>query len=320
MFPEGWRRAAVDGGRGRRRAEPGSLDPLDAGGAGGVRAARRGPARSRAAICRNARRPRAAGAEVAPPQHGLGRRRDRLRALPEALLLDVACGRSRGSAGPAARIGTEVHRWIERRSIGPGQLLELDDAPDLTAEELAAEPGKVDRLRQAFLASRFAGVVPAVRRARVPPADGGLRGRRAGSTPSSASPSTARGRSSTGRPGDAPPADDPLAGLQLDLYGLACVEVWGKRPEDLTLTYLYLAGGEEVSHPMGDPDEVRARVADVAAIDRRGRVRSDPGPWCHHCDFLSFCEAGRAWVAAGSVTARRGGQDSSRSICSENRR
>ncbi len=63
-------------------------------------------------------------------------------------------------SGPAARIGTEVHRWIERRSSGQGQLLELDDAPDLTADELATEPGKVDRLRQAFLASRFAGVVP----------------------------------------------------------------------------------------------------------------------------------------------------------------
>src|SRR6185437_12531564 len=63
-------------------------------------------------------------------------------------------------SGPAARIGTEIHRWIERRSSGQGQLLELDDAPDLTSEELADQPGKIDRLRQAFLASRFAGKVP----------------------------------------------------------------------------------------------------------------------------------------------------------------
>jgi hypothetical protein len=63
-------------------------------------------------------------------------------------------------SGPAARIGTEVHRWIERRSVGQGTLIEPDEVPDLTAEELAGEPGKVDRLRQAFLESRFAGVVP----------------------------------------------------------------------------------------------------------------------------------------------------------------
>ncbi len=63
-------------------------------------------------------------------------------------------------SGPAARIGTEVHRWIERRAIGQATLLEVDETPDLTSEELAGEPGKVERLRQAFLGSRFADVTP----------------------------------------------------------------------------------------------------------------------------------------------------------------
>ncbi len=35
-------------------------------------------------------------------------------------------------SGPAARIGTEVHRWIERRASGQAVLLEVDEAPDLT--------------------------------------------------------------------------------------------------------------------------------------------------------------------------------------------
>jgi DNA helicase-2/ATP-dependent DNA helicase PcrA len=98
--------------------------------------------------------------------------------------------------------------------------------------------------------------------------------------------------------GRRPAADDPLAGLQLDLYGLACVEVWDKRPEDLSLTYLYLAGGEEVSHPMGDPDEVRERVARSLRAIGESVFDPTPGTWCHHCDFLTFCEAGRGWVAA----------------------
>ncbi|MEP6477169.1 MAG: ATP-dependent helicase, partial [Actinomycetota bacterium] len=54
-------------------------------------------------------------------------------------------------SGPAARIGTEVHRWIERRAVGQGTLIEPEEGPDLTSEELAGEPGKVERLRQAYL-------------------------------------------------------------------------------------------------------------------------------------------------------------------------
>ena len=200
-------------------------------------------------------------------------------------------------SGPAARIGTEVHRWIERRSTGQGQLLELDDAPDLTAEELAGEPGRVDRLRRSFLSSRFAGAVPLfAERAFLLRLEGfAVSGRI----------DAVFGDSVEGpweivdwKTGWRPAADDPLAGLQLELYGLACVEVWGKRPEDLTLTYLYLADGDEVSHPMADPDEVRARVTASLRAIGEGMFDPIPGAWCHHCDFLSFCEAGRAWVAS----------------------
>ena len=199
-------------------------------------------------------------------------------------------------SGPAARIGTEIHRWIERRSSGQGQLLELDDSPDLTSEELADKPGKVDRLRQAFLASRFAGKVPLfAERAFLLRMEGfAVSGRIDAVFGESVEAPWEIVDWKTGR---RPSADDPLAGLQLELYGLASIEVWGKRAEDLTLTYLYLAGGEEVSHPMGDPEEVRARVADSLRSIGAGAFDPIPGQWCHHCDFLSFCEAGRAWMA-----------------------
>jgi hypothetical protein len=48
---------------------------------------------------------------------------------------------------------------------------------------------------------------------------------------------------------------------------------------------------------MGDPEEVRARVAESLRSIGAGAFDPIPGPWCHHCDFLSFCEAGRAWTA-----------------------
>ncbi|HCP61588.1 MAG TPA: ATP-dependent DNA helicase, partial [Actinobacteria bacterium] len=63
-------------------------------------------------------------------------------------------------SGPAARIGTQVHAWIERQAAGQATLLELEEMPDLTDEELAGEPGRVERLQRNFEASRFGSVSP----------------------------------------------------------------------------------------------------------------------------------------------------------------
>jgi DNA helicase II / ATP-dependent DNA helicase PcrA len=293
VFPEGWRHAAVaasDSGA----VQESLLDALDE--------------RQRLALDRltNDRRGLAlhlkereaaegAGREVIPPQSvSVGGVIDYSR-CPKRFYWTSVRPLPRFS-GPAARIGTEIHRWIERRSSGQGQLLELDDAPDLTSEELADRPGKVDRLRQAFLASRFAGKVPLfAERAFLLRMEGfAVSGRIDAVFGESVEAPWEIVDWKTGR---RPAADDPLAGLQLELYGLACIEVWGKRAEDLTLTYLYLAGGEEVSHPMGDPDEVRARVSESLRSIGAGAFDPIPGAWCHHCDFLSFCDAGRAWTA-----------------------
>ena len=133
----------------------------------------------------------------------------------------------------------------------------------------------MDRLRQAFLESRFAGVVPRyTERAFLLSLDGSVVGGRIDAIFGEDDGPWEVVDWKTGR---RPQADDPLASLQLDIYGLACVEIWGRRPEDLTLTYLYLASGEEVSHPMGDPAEVRARVGGVARRDRARRVRAHAG-------------------------------------------
>ena len=182
-------------------------------------------------------------------------------------------------SGPAARIGTEIHAWIERRARGQGQLLELEDRPDLTDEELAGDPGRVERLREAFLASRFAGVSP-------------LYAERAFLLRLGEFTVGGRIDAIFGEPdgpweivdwktGRKPTADDPTLGLQLDVYGLAAVEIWGKAPSDLTLTYLYLASGDEVAKPMDDPARRARARRGVARRDRRRRVRPDAGPVVH---------------------------------------
>jgi DNA helicase II / ATP-dependent DNA helicase PcrA len=294
VFPEGWRRAAAaasDGGgvqasllEALDREERATLDRLSAD--------RRGLARH----LKEREELEGTGTDVSAPRTvSVGGVIDYAR-CPKRFYWTSVRPLPRFS-GPAARIGTEVHRWIERRSTGQGQLLELDDAPDLTAEELAGEPGRVDRLRRSFLSSRFAGAVPLfAERAFLLRLEGfAVSGRI----------DAVFGESVDGpwevvdwKTGRRPAADDPLAGLQLELYGLACVEVWGKRREDLTLTYLYLADGDEVSHPMGDPDEIRASVAASLRAIGEGTFDPIPGAWCHHCDFLSFCDAGAAWVAS----------------------
>jgi DNA helicase-2/ATP-dependent DNA helicase PcrA len=198
-------------------------------------------------------------------------------------------------SGPAARIGTEVHRWIERHSSGQATLIELDEMPDLTAEELAGEPGKIERLRQAFLESRFGGLTPLfAERQFLLTLEGFFVGGRIDAIYARTDGGWEVVDYKTGQK----PEDDQLAGLQLDLYALACVEIWGKRHEELTLTYLYLASGEEVTRPAGDPEETRTRAVGALRAIAAGRFDPTPGPQCHWCDFLPFCDAGKSYVAA----------------------
>jgi DNA helicase II / ATP-dependent DNA helicase PcrA len=194
----------------------------------------------------------------------------------------------------AARLGSEVHAWIERTSRGQATL-DLDDLPDLAPEERFADPAKEAALKDAFRASRFAGQVPLYAERPFALWLGGV---------------VVRGKIDAifGRPdgpwevvdyktGRAPSGDDPTLGLQLDVYALACQEIWRKRPQDLRLTYFYLATSEEISVPAGDPDDTRRRVTRAAAAIAAGRFDPAPAPHCRWCDFQAFCPAGRQWVA-----------------------
>jgi DNA helicase-2/ATP-dependent DNA helicase PcrA len=201
-------------------------------------------------------------------------------------------------SGPAARIGTEVHRWIERQSRGQATLLEIDDLPDLTAEELAGEPGKMQDLRASFLASRFAERVPLfAERPFLLSIDG----------------FTIRGRIDAiygevdgpwdvvdYKTGRQPDPDDPIARLQLDVYALACMDVWHKRADQLTLTYLYLANGAETTHRFEDEAAVRARLRGWLRGIADARFDPTPGPQCRWCDFQPFCDAGTRYLAGAS--------------------
>jgi DNA helicase II / ATP-dependent DNA helicase PcrA len=202
-------------------------------------------------------------------------------------------------AGPAARIGSEIHRWIELHSHGQGSLLEEDDGPDLIVEELAGRPGRIEDLRRAFLSSRFASMVPRfVERSFLLPIGGFVIAGRIDAI---------YGADDDGpwevvdyKTGKRPRDDDPLGRVQLDVYSLACIDVWRKRPENLRLTYLYLSSGEETSYVVDDVVGVRDRVRAWLGGIAEGQFEPTPGEQCRWCDFQAFCDPGTAWVAANA--------------------
>ena len=201
-------------------------------------------------------------------------------------------------SGPAARIGTEIHGWIERRARGQGQLLEVDDAPDLTDEELAGDPGRVDRLRQAFLDEPVRRRHAVVRGARVPPAGRNAYAVAVGST-RSIGDLDGPWEVVDWKTGRDPPTTTPCPASSSISTVWRAWRSGTSAPEELTLTYVYLKTGEEV-----DPVVRAIRPACAHGWPRHwkrsttGAFDPTPGPACRYCDFRAFCKAGQAWVAA----------------------
>ena len=202
-------------------------------------------------------------------------------------------------SGPAARRGTEIHGWIEERSRGQASLLDEEPVePDLTGADLAGDVAdrgvSMETLKRHYLESAYANRTPLFVERSFLLAFGRF---------------TVSGRIDaiyerpeggweivdwkTGKR----PADDALGRMQLDLYALACMEVWGKRREDLTATYVYLQSGETVSHAPDEAAALRARVAEHLDAIEAARFEPTPGPQCRWCDFRRFCDAGSAFLA-----------------------
>jgi CRISPR/Cas system-associated exonuclease Cas4 (RecB family) len=290
LFPEGWRLAAVEA------ADAGAIPPtlLDALGPDERAAFDAARAEHRTLAAHLLEREARTGEAPEPPRTVTVSGAIDYARCPKRFYWSVVRPLPRFS-GPAARIGTEVHAWIERQSSGQTSLLELEEAPDLAPEELSGEPGRVERLRRAFLESRFGPMVPLhVERPFLLPVGDRFVGGRIDAIYGAPDGPWEVVDYKTGR---RPAGEDPLTRAQLDLYALACIDVWGKRPQDLTLTYLYLASGEEASHTVEDPEAVRARVAAWLEGIAAGAYEPTPGPPCRWCDFRPFCEVGRGWLA-----------------------
>jgi DNA helicase-2/ATP-dependent DNA helicase PcrA len=300
LFPEGWHRAAVDAVDDPSSVEWRALQTLDPGELGEYRRIVADDTERAALIEERTRLDRTPQPPTTLSVTGL---LDYAR-CPKVFFWSQVRPLPR-KPNPAARLGSEVHRWIELQSRGQATLLDVDELPDLSPDERLGDPGKMGALRDTFRASRFAGQVPLfTERPFLLYVDGFVVGGRIDAV---FGVPDGRWEVVDYKTGRVPPEDDALFGLQLDLYALACIDVWGKRPEDLTLTYFFLAGGPEDgirSRGAGDPDETRRRVKDSLAGIAGGRFAPIPGEYCRWCDFLSFCGAGKRFVGESAPPTR----------------
>ena len=198
----------------------------------------------------------------------------------------------------AARLGTEVHRWIELRSGRQLALIEPEDELDGTTAPVSAQASPAVQLKGSFLASPFADLDP--QRVEAP-------------FVLARSPFVVRGRidavyARDGRnelvdfkTGRAPAEGDPAAELQLDLYAIAAVDTWRDDPTNLRTTYCYLrtdGAAELVSRDWNAAVLARVRDELTVLLERLERDDFDvnPGAWCARCDFVDVCPAGQAVV------------------------
>lgn len=88
--------------------------------------------------------------------------------------------------------------------------------------------------------------------------------------------------------------------VQLQAYALAATEgaISADPPDDLAVTFAYFGGGtaDESTWPVDERflEDARRIVTTLATQAHEGRFPATPSAACSGCDFLRFCDAGRA--------------------------
>lgn len=220
----------------------------------------------------------------------------------------------------SAEFGTAMHRWIEDR--GRAQLLlgfdndrfdddafadGIGDQPHDAAREprepldASANDSRRERSRRAFLSSPYATLHPqrveaaftlVVPSTVIPGSSHGVvRGRI-----DAVYEREAKFEIVDFKTGSAPHAADRSDGVQLDLYALVAVDLWGVDPSHLRTSFCYLArNGSDRAEIVSTIwtaeriEHVRAELADRLAAISAGQFSPHGGSWCGGCDFASFC-------------------------------
>jgi DNA helicase-2/ATP-dependent DNA helicase PcrA len=205
----------------------------------------------------------------------------------------------------AARLGNEIHRWIEIKSVGQQRLDDPEEPPDLAPEEVGDRPGKAlpseVSLKKAFEGSRFAEKRPRyIEQPFVISLDKGylVRGRM-----DAVYVEDGKWELVDYKTGMQPAEDDQIAKLQLAIYALAAERIWGIDRADITVTYFYLKSGNMVSTSAEELTLSEKELIEMFEQVEARHFEPVPTPICHSCDFVRFCEPGKAYVAAAGSEA-----------------
>lgn len=199
----------------------------------------------------------------------------------------------------AAQLGTEIHRWIERRADRQLSLMDPDVDAHRCCGDRSRQEGGADlaqRLRESFLDSPWAALDPVRVEAPFVLAVGGhlVRGRI-----DAVYERNGRLELVDFKTGRVATEGDRGAGTQLDLYGLAAIDAWGADIGRLRTTYCYLRTDGAPLVVSTDWDSatvaaVRHRLAVALDALAEARFGPTPGAWCRSCDFVPFCPAGQS--------------------------
>ncbi len=198
---------------------------------------------------------------------------------------------------PAMRRGVKVHRLIELHGRGEMPLEELaEDLYDVTEGDEPAGSGPDPY--QVYLDSRFATLKPRFVEAPIDIglASGRIRGRiDAVYEPSPGNWEIVDFKSGRNR-------ENPTAIVQLEAYAVAAADgaLSSSPPESIAVTFAYLGGGrlDEVTVAV-DADwleEARSHLDGLLDSASGPDYPQSPSAACRSCDFLRFCDAGRAHV------------------------
>jgi len=200
---------------------------------------------------------------------------------------------------PALRRGVQFHRNVELHNLGKVPLADLDEIAYDLADDHRTEPAaSAADPYEVFMDSRFAD--QRARFAEVPIDVGFSSVRVRGRIDAVYEPEPGRWEIVDYKSGR--PSDDPALDVQLQVYAIAATDgaVAEPVPEELSVTFAFFGGGAyaERSVEVGDDwlAAARERVDGLTGRIERDDFDPTPGEACRRCDFVSFCEAGRAFV------------------------
>ncbi len=199
---------------------------------------------------------------------------------------------------PAMRRGVKVHRLIELHGRGEMPLEELaEDLYDVTESDapVSGGPDPYD----VYLDSRFAEMKPRYVEAPIDISlpSGRVRGRIDAvyeSTPGAweiVDFKSGRNR------------NNPAAMVQLEAYAIAAADgaLAAEPPETMSVTFAYLGAGtlEEVKVDIDQDwlEQARQHLEELINAAAGPEYPQSPSDACRHCDFLRFCDAGKAHTA-----------------------